>query len=104
MEKFDWDPTAGRDSSCRAPSPRFARGHGVTKTVRYSLVADGRVRPLAGVQWADWGHDGRLLLATTGGRLQIADHSAEAITVAWEVDLAPLVPDPSPPPALARRW
>jgi hypothetical protein len=79
-------------------------GYGVTKTVQYSLVANGRIRPLAGVQWADWGHDGRLLIATADGRLQIADAAADAIAVAWEVDLAPLVPDPSPPPAVARRW
>jgi hypothetical protein len=52
------------------------------------------------VQWADWSADGRLLVATIDGRLQVRDGS----TVSGEVDLAALTPDPQPPPPEARRW
>jgi hypothetical protein len=52
------------------------------------------------VQWADWSADGRLLVATVDGRLQVRDGS----TASGEVDLAALSPDPQPPPALATRW
>ena len=48
-------------------------------------------------QWADWTVDGRLLVATTAGELQVRD-GAEV------VDLAGLEPDPRPPPAEAARW
>ena len=34
---------------------------------------DGPEQPLAGVQWADWARDGRLLVATTAGELQVRD-------------------------------
>jgi hypothetical protein len=56
--------------------------------------------PLLDVQWADWAHDGRLLVATTHGQLQVRD-GAEVI---WVVDLAPFEPDPQPPPPEATRW
>jgi hypothetical protein len=53
-----------------------------------------RCRPMAG--------GGELLAATTGGRLQIRDRVT--LQVAWEHDLAPMVPDSGEPPAEARRW
>lgn len=56
--------------------------------------------PLAGVQWADWSPDGRLLVATDDGRLQVRQGGE----VAWETDLSGLSPDPQPPPAEADRW
>jgi hypothetical protein len=56
--------------------------------------------PLSEVQWADWAHDGRLLVATTDGRLQVREGSS----VTWEHDLAPLRPDPRPSPPEASRW
>jgi hypothetical protein len=65
-------------------------------TPTYAL--DGE--PLEGVQWADWSPIGRLLAATTDGRLQLR----EAGDVVWEHDLAPLAPDPSPDPELAQHW
>ena len=49
---------------------------------------------------SDWSADGRLLVATVDGRLQVRDGS----TVSGEVDLAALTPDPRPPPTLATRW
>jgi len=54
------------------------------------------------VQWADWAGGGELLTATTGGRLQIRDRVT--LQVAWEHDLAPMVPDSGEPPAEARHW
>jgi hypothetical protein len=54
------------------------------------------------VQWADWSRDGRLLVATTQGRLQIRDGASLEVT--WEEDLAVMEPDPQPPPAEAGTW
>jgi hypothetical protein len=54
------------------------------------------------VQWADWAGGGELLTATTGGRLQIRDRVT--LQLAWEHDLAPMVPDSGEPPAEARHW
>jgi hypothetical protein len=67
---------------------------------RYSLeFANGQCEALDDVQWADWSADGRLLVATVGGELQIRDgHS-----VLWRYDTAN---DPSrrvAPPS-ARAW
>ena len=54
------------------------------------------------VQWADWARDGRLLVATTDGRLQIRDGATGVVR--WELDLAGLRPAPEPPPPEARHW
>jgi len=64
--------------------------------VEYSL--DGE--PLTDVQWADWSRDGRLLVATTSGRLEIRDEKGTA----WAADLSSLTPDPQPAPPGAARW
>jgi hypothetical protein len=60
--------------------------------------------PLDGVQWADWDRRGRLLVATTDGRLQVRSGGTTERNVAWEVDLSRDEPDPKPPPDEARRW
>lgn len=59
---------------------------------------------LDGVQWADWTADGRLLVATVDGRLQVRDDGATGWETGWETDLAALAPDPQPPPSDARHW
>jgi hypothetical protein len=64
--------------------------------VRYCL--DGTLLP--DVQWADWSRDGRLLVATTSGRLEIRD----ARGIAWASDLSAFTPDPQPAPPEALRW
>lgn len=69
----------------------------------YALVEGQRQRRLDGVQWADWDADGRLLVATAEGRLQIRDGDG-ASDVVWEQDLAGLDPDPTPSPDEATRW
>jgi hypothetical protein len=62
----------------------------------------GDVRLLPGVQWADWASDGRLLVATTSGALEVRDEPAAPPS--WHVDLARLQPDPQPPPPEASAW
>jgi hypothetical protein len=75
---------------------------GAPKDVEYAIVEGRRTRPLVDAQWADWAPDGRLLLATREGRLQIRDGNGETVT--FDVDLAALAPTPSPPPAEASVW
>jgi hypothetical protein len=71
---------------------------------RYALrVGSGDERPIEGVQWADWARDGRLLVATIDGRLEVRDDPTRP-EPAWTVDLAPFTPDPAPPPAVAAEW
>jgi hypothetical protein len=70
----------------------------------YELRVGDTEHALTGVQWADWDADGRLLVATTDGRLQIRSATPRDSTVVWETDLAPLEPDPQPPPRAASQW
>jgi hypothetical protein len=66
------------------PMASFGYGELTQQTCpRYSLhFADGSSERLAGVQWADWSGDGRLLVATLGGELQIR----EGDEVVWSCD------------------
>jgi len=68
-----------------------------------TVTGTGDERPLDGVQWADWSADGRLLVATTDGRLQIRERAGRAVVLP-EVDLAATAPDPQRSPPLARAW
>jgi len=70
----------------------------------YDLRVNGSVVELPDVQWADWSSDGRLLVATTGGRLQVRAGDPRDLEVVWETDLAQLEPDPQPAPSEASRW
>jgi len=70
----------------------------------YVLHDGERDTPLADVQWADWDRRGRLLVATTDGRLQIRNPTAGAFVVAHEVDLAEMRPVSIAAPPEARRW
>ena len=70
----------------------------------YDLRIDDSVRELPDVQWADWSRDGRLLVATTDGRLQVRVGDPRDLEVVWETDLARLHPDPQPAPSEASRW
>lgn len=64
--------------------------------------ADGASGTLPGVRWAEWTADGRLLVATADGRLQVRDGLGG--DVRWETDLSGFSPDPQPAPAEATRW
>ena len=70
----------------------------------YQLRHGGSVTELHDVQWADWDPAGRLLVATTDGRLQIRAGAPERLDVVWETDLSPFVPDPQPAPPEASHW
>jgi hypothetical protein len=71
---------------------------------RYQIVERDRLLSLDGVQWADWDAKGRLLVATTDGRLQIRKASTKHAEVVWEIELSHLTPNPTPAPAEARHW
>lgn len=70
----------------------------------YHLQWPNRQAVLDDVQWADWSDDGRLLVATVDGRLQIREVSRHASRIDFEHDMSLLAPDPTPPPEAARRW
>jgi hypothetical protein len=72
--------------------------HGHRADIRYELQVGEDRRDLRDVQWADWSPDGRLIVATNGGRLQVRELDD---SVGWEVDLSALKPDPEPPPDTA---
>jgi hypothetical protein len=72
--------------------------------VHYELVDDAAITELADVQWADWDAKGRLLVATTDGRLQVRAWSRAGCATRSEVDLRAFAPSPSPPPKEAYRW
>ena len=83
--------------SVRGGQAAFRSGpHSGWAAPTYALNGD----PLPDVQWADWAHDGRLLVATTHGELQVR----AGTEVTCVVYLAPLEPDPQPPPTEATRW
>jgi hypothetical protein len=70
----------------------------------YSVEWEDDLVPLDGVQWADWDASGRLLIATTGGALEVRllrDRHMEAV---FRHDLADLAPASVPGPAWAREW
>jgi len=75
----------------------------VRAPARYALAASDEMAWLDGVQWADWSADGRLLVATTAGVLEIREVDGTESTSVWSHDVAPLTPDPVPPPDWARQ-
>jgi hypothetical protein len=80
---------------------REAHGFPDREELRYVIVDGGGRRELDDVQWADWDSQGRLLVATAEGRLQIL---GDARRPDWEVDLSGRVPEPVPPPPEASEW
>lgn len=72
--------------------------------VGYWLERDGDVELLDHLQWADWDHEGRLLVATRSGKLQMRSVDGSRPEILFEADLAHDEPDPVPAPAWARQW
>jgi hypothetical protein len=72
--------------------------------VLYSLEDDGNLEVLDDLQWADWDRNGRLLVATRDGKLQIRDLTGEGQNILFAEDLSLLEPNPKPSPAWAQRW
>ena len=71
---------------------------------RYRLVTGaGTGMDLGDVQWADWTRDGRLLVATIAGELQVREDPRWP-EPAWRVDLAALSPSAAEPPTAAGAW
>ena len=70
--------------------------------VQYSFEADGELTLLQDLQWADWDRDGRLLVATRSGKLQVRQPMPAQIL--FEQDLSPLDPTPVPAPDWAAHW
>ena len=48
--------------------------------------------------------DGRLLVATTDGRLQVRDDPYGETSAIWERDLSAQRPEPAAPPREAAEW
>ena len=71
--------------------------------VRYSLESEGNLEPLDDLQWADWDQEGRLLIATRSGRLQIRNMTADCSDTLFEEDLSILEPNRTSAPAWAQR-
>jgi hypothetical protein len=113
-----WDEKRARRVTMRKPNSadgalrllvggRFAAFRDVRNydpEVWYALEHPGGLDTLEGVQWAEWDGRGRLLVATSDGRLQIRTNGFGTEAVVWERDLSADAPDPQPPPAEARRW
>jgi hypothetical protein len=72
--------------------------------VSYSLEIDGEIQLLSHLQWADWGREGHLLVATRSGKLQVLNLDGDASEILFEEDLSLLEPHPAPAPAWAQRW
>lgn len=72
--------------------------------VQYSLEADGQLIILDDLQWADWDRDGRLLVATRDGKLQVRLFGSGIEHTVFEEDLARLDPNPIPAPDWAQHW
>lgn len=72
--------------------------------VTYALETEGNIQLLDDVQWADWDAQGRLLVATRSGQLQMRDLRHRQDPILFEVDLAAAQPAPTPAPAWAQSW
>jgi hypothetical protein len=59
---------------------------GAPGPISYRVVSEGAATSLDDVQWADWAGDGRLLVATSAGSLQIRDGASTL----WEYDVGAL--------------
>ncbi len=77
----------GHQAAFRSGPDSLSKAIYALETVRGSEVLDG-------VQWAEWSNDGRLIVATNDGRLQIRVGG----DVTWELDVSGHIPNPMPAP------
>lgn len=70
----------------------------------YWIETNDELEPLDPLQWADWDPNGRLLVATRDGHLQIWNRQKGGWSVTFDENLADLEPDPRPAPDWAQRW
>lgn len=81
----------------------FGKGQAIDGLrVQYSLEVDGCLTVLDDLQWADWDQDGRLLVATRTGRLQVRRFNSGHEETVFDEDLTRLDPTPSPAPDWAQ--
>jgi hypothetical protein len=83
----------------------FARAgvEGVRLEYFLQLGADD-VTPLPTVAWADWDREGRLLMATREGTLEVCACRGTIPERIWKEDLRRRTPDPQAAPRWASRW
>ena len=62
------------------------------------------VTPMSEAVWADWDHEGRLLLATREGTLEVCQCHGTRLKRVWSGDFGEGTPDPRPAPPWASRW
>lgn len=72
--------------------------------IRYWLESDRDIEPLDDVQWADWDVEGRLLVATRSGKIEVRELRGVGAKTVFEHDLSVLKPDRVRAPAWAQRW
>lgn len=104
MEKPRPDSSAAVTLTVRGRYAAFRSGQPSWQAVAYAIVEAGQPRILDHVQWADWDRAGRLLAATTDGRLEVREEPWDGTQVTWAIDLGHDQPDPVAPPDEARSW
>ena len=72
--------------------------------VRYSLKTESGSETLSDFQWADWDREGKLLVATRSGKLQVRRVDGDYPETIFEEDLSHFEPNPIPAPSCAQRW
>jgi hypothetical protein len=70
----------------------------------YALDLGRRHVALEDAAWADWDPEGRLLVATRAGRLELRDPDDRGLALVRAHDLSALRPLPRPAPEWAQRW
>lgn len=100
------DPRGSGTLALVSPGCEFSRPgtEGVVVEYLFSPAGGGGPMRLPDVAWADWSHDGRLLLATRTGSLEIYEARTSTPRRIWCQDLDALTPSPSPAPDWASRW
>jgi hypothetical protein len=64
----------------------------------------GDVAPLGEAAWADWDHQGRLLMATRDGQLAVCKCQGTRLSRVWSEELRDRTPNPEPAPVWASCW
>ncbi len=83
----------------------FRTSPALSGPARYRLIGPGRAdMELDDVQWADWDRQGRLLVATGDGHLQIRTVDGASWQVSFDRDLSAMEPKPEPAPSWASDW
>jgi len=83
----------------------FARGGTEGVKLEYFLQnSPDDVTPMSEAVWADWDHQGRLLMATRKGTLEVYECHGMKLERIWTEDLRERTPDPQPAPSWASRW